>query len=200
MQRLQLPSRQYTAGTRNFDIPPSVQRKFTAMKAILTREAWPGQSTFAVGITGVDTVGLVAIGDGGKFPAAGGRLSLTRADGEVEIAQLLSRSGDALTLARAQEGTTALTLVAGAVVRLLDLVTVRLERTLDGVNWTQVAAFTVPGGVLIVRGQTVLTSSATFGFTDAAGAPLSQDGDLRAVIVNRVTLQTAITLEMEEPL
>lgn len=41
MKTVSAPSRNYATGTRNFDVPQAVSRKFTGFSASLTRESWP---------------------------------------------------------------------------------------------------------------------------------------------------------------
>src|SRR5688572_28755597 len=36
-----VPSRDYSIGSRDYDIPPSAQRKFRGVEVQLTRESWP---------------------------------------------------------------------------------------------------------------------------------------------------------------
>lgn len=59
----------------------------------------------------------VSAGDGGKFPAPTGGdwfpLTLVRADGVREITRCTGRTGDVLTVVRAQEGTAAVPLASG---------------------------------------------------------------------------------------
>lgn len=85
-----------------------------------------GFSTLAAYVAAGDTTIAVATGEGVKFPAPTGgdyaRLTLTQAGVETnwEVVYLTARTGDVLTITRAQEGTTALAWNAGdkAVIRI----------------------------------------------------------------------------------
>ena len=70
-----------------------------------------GLSTLAAGITSSDTSITVATGDGSKFPALSAgqffMLTLVKSTGTFEIVKVTARSGDVLTVTRAQESTTA---------------------------------------------------------------------------------------------
>lgn len=81
-------------------------------------------STLAAGIGTTTTVITLAAGEGAKFPSPGGsdwfpvvlqRIADYR---QIEIARCTGRTGDQLTITRAQEGTAALTFVAGDIVDL----------------------------------------------------------------------------------
>ncbi len=71
-------------------------------------------STLASGITDTDTTLTVATGDGSKFPSSGD-FHITIED---EILKCTARSGDTLTVTRAQEGTSAASHDAGKTVSL----------------------------------------------------------------------------------
>lgn len=70
-----------------------------------------GLSTLAAGITSSDTSITVATGDGSKLPALSAgqwfMATLVKSTGTLEIVKVTARSGDVLTITRAQEGTTA---------------------------------------------------------------------------------------------
>src|SRR3569833_2299431 len=74
-------------------------------------------STLAGGISDSDTFLSVQVGDGGKFPglSAGDWFPATivNASGGYEIVRVTARTGDVLTIERAQEGTTARSFSAG---------------------------------------------------------------------------------------
>lgn len=75
-------------------------------------------ATLASGISNLATSITVATGKGALFPTPSGsdvfRATLVRAsDAAVEIVNVTARSGDVMTVTRAQEGTTGLTCVAG---------------------------------------------------------------------------------------
>lgn len=92
------------------------------------------------------------------------------------------------------------TLQNGVVVPNTALV-VRMMRTLDnGASWLPVGEATFPGGIQLNRdGSTRLTDSWVASFTDGAGHPLAQDGDLRIEAQPLITLQTAVNATMLEP-
>lgn len=75
-----------------------------------------GLSTLAAGITSSDTSITLATGDGSKFPALGAdewfMATLVKSTG-IEIVKVTARSGDVLTVTRAQEGTTAAAFATG---------------------------------------------------------------------------------------
>jgi hypothetical protein len=79
-----------------------------------------GESTLASGISAAATSATVAASEGTLFPSSGDfQLVLVRnSDGAREIVKCTARSGDVLTITRAQEGTTGLILVAGDKVEL----------------------------------------------------------------------------------
>lgn len=74
-------------------------------------------SRLAASITTGATSLSVTAGDGAKFPAPGAGdwfpLTLVKADGSLEILRCTARSGDVLTVTRAQEGTAALAFTSG---------------------------------------------------------------------------------------
>lgn len=73
------------------------------------------------------------------------------------------------------------------------------EKTLDDINWLKVASYTMSGGILLKRdGSVLLTAEFQLFFLDGQGNPISDDGDLRAVIKTLVPLRTAIILNMRE--
>lgn len=73
-------------------------------------------------ISAADLGLTVVFGDGTLFPAAGAGdyfyLTLEATDGTYEIVKVTARSGDSMTIARAQEGTTALAFAAGTAAEL----------------------------------------------------------------------------------
>jgi microcystin-dependent protein len=79
-------------------------------------------SKFAAGLATNGTAVTVMPGEGAKFPAPTGTdwfpLYLIKADGTFEICKATARAGDVITVVRAQEGTAALTFVAGERVEL----------------------------------------------------------------------------------
>jgi len=79
-------------------------------------------STLAAGIAAGDLSLTLAAGDGAKFPvlAAGDwhPVTVIKSDGTLEVMKATARAGDVLTVARAQDGTTALAFAAGTLVQL----------------------------------------------------------------------------------
>lgn len=81
-------------------------------------------STLASGITNVATTLTVAAGQGNRFPVAAGadyfHLTLQDASGNIEIVKVTARAlgSDSMTVARAQESTTAIAWSAGAIIGL----------------------------------------------------------------------------------
>lgn len=77
-----------------------------------------GLSTLPSGALSSDTSITVVTGDGAKFPAlSAGQFfmaTLVQSGGSFEIVKVTARSGDVLTVTRAQEGTAALTFAAGS--------------------------------------------------------------------------------------
>ncbi len=77
-------------------------------------------ATLASGISNVATSMTVAAGYGDAFPALGAGdyfyVTLVASPVSREIVKVTARSGDVMTIVRAQDGTSALTLSAGAVV------------------------------------------------------------------------------------
>lgn len=80
------------------------------------------ESTLATTISASDVGLAVAYGDGSKFPAAGSGdyfyLTIEATDGTYEVVKVTARTGDSMTITRAQEGTTALAFSAGALCEL----------------------------------------------------------------------------------
>ncbi len=75
-------------------------------------------SALDAAISATDLGLTITYGDGSLFPAAGAGdyfyLTLEETDGSYEIVKVTARSGDAMTIVRAQESTTARTFAAGA--------------------------------------------------------------------------------------
>ena len=76
----------------------------------------------AVAISATDTGLQLQTGNGGSFPAVGSGeyfyATLQATSGALEIVRVTARTGDVLTVVRAQEGTTALSFAAGSRVEL----------------------------------------------------------------------------------
>lgn len=75
-------------------------------------------STLDTAISASDLGLAVAYGDGTLFPAVGASeyyyMTIEATDGTYEVVKVTARSGDSMTIVRAQEGTTALAFTAGA--------------------------------------------------------------------------------------
>lgn len=80
------------------------------------------ESTLATAISAADVGMSVAYGDGGLFPATSGGayyyLTITATDNTYEIVKVTARVGDAMTITRAQESTTARAFSAGSSIEL----------------------------------------------------------------------------------
>lgn len=79
-------------------------------------------ATLAAGIIATDGTLPLAAGQGALFPTPSGgssfQVTLVDAGGNIEIAKCTARTGDALTVTRGQEGTTARVFSAGSLVEL----------------------------------------------------------------------------------
>jgi len=79
-------------------------------------------STLDTAISAVDVGLTVAYGDGTLFPSAGSGdyfyMTIESTDGDYEIVKVTARSGDSMTIVRAQESTTARAFTAGALCEL----------------------------------------------------------------------------------
>ncbi len=80
------------------------------------------ESTLDSAISAADVGMSVAYGDGSLFPATTGGayyyLTITATDGTYEIVKVTARTGDAMTITRAQEDTTARAFAAGSSIEL----------------------------------------------------------------------------------
>lgn len=79
-------------------------------------------STLDTAISAVDVGLTVAYGDGTLFPSAGSGdyfyMTIESTDGDYEVVKVTARSGDSMTIVRAQESTTARAFTAGALCEL----------------------------------------------------------------------------------
>jgi hypothetical protein len=114
------------------------------MSVLLTNNATTQLATSLT--TGTTTLSVTA-GTGGKFPAPGPSqwfpVTLVKANGTLEICRCTSRSGDVLTVARAQEGTAAQAFAAGDRVelRLTNAAMSEFAQTTVSNNWSQQQTF-----------------------------------------------------------
>ncbi len=108
-------------------------------------------TTLAAGITSGDTSATLASGTGAQFPSpAGGQyFAATLVDSATgllkEIVYVTSRSGDTVTMIRAQEGTTALAWLAGDI--FAALITAGTLNTIVESQQSQVSNYAVDSGV-----------------------------------------------------
>lgn len=90
--------------------------------------------TLATAISASDTGIALTTGDGAKFPALGAGeyfyATLVSSQGTQEIVKATARSGDSLTVVRAQEGTTAAGFAAGSRFELR----VTAQSVIDAIN------------------------------------------------------------------
>lgn len=119
-------------------------------------------SVLASGITTGATTITLAAGTGSRFPSLGAGdyhpATISKPDGTFEIVKVTARSGDTLTVTRAQEGTAALSFAAGSIVEvrltvqtLYDLLNdVAPAQVSDKVN-TSTGAFYSPAGTTAQR-------------------------------------------------
>jgi hypothetical protein len=137
------------------------------MPVILTNNATTQLATSLT--TGTTTLSVTA-GTGGKFPAPGPSqwfpVTLVKANGTLEICRCTSRSGDVLTVARAQEGTAAQAFAAGDRVELRLTNGAMSEFAQTGVanNWAQPQTFASGLYSSVVRLVTGINESARLYF------------------------------------
>jgi hypothetical protein len=104
-------------------------------------------SSLLSAITADSTSIILKSGDGAKFPSLGAGdyfpATLSKSDGSLEVVRVTGRSGDTLTATRAQEGTTALSFSAGALIELrLTAATVEDINTITSLKVTTALGFT----------------------------------------------------------
>ena len=180
-----------------YGIPPSVDRKYVGLRATLTREGWPGQTTLAAPIAATDTTLFLPVGAGNAhFPAEPpARIGLMSGTA-VEGMRLVARIGDSLVVVR---GRVPLAFPTGATLTWLDIVKIEFQVTQDGVTWTRAGDASFPGGVAINPDTGEPEPISGVGFSSSlGGVRLAQPGDTRVVIVNGLSFRTALTLEMLE--
>ncbi len=136
-----------------------------------------GLSYLGSSLSDTGTTATLTTGHGGLFPALSAGdwfpLTLVNSSGQFEIAHVTARSGDVLTLTRAQEGTTALSFPAGSRVelRLTAAAVATIQAEIAGVNsallallppgagpipWTRIAE---PAGWIFADGRVLLAST-----------------------------------------
>lgn len=163
-------------------------------------------STLASGILSGATSLTVATGDGAKFPATSGGTFLatlyqTSAGTEInhEIVNVTARTGDVLTITRAQEGTTARAFNTGDPVELR--LTAGFVQGLNGTTGTNTGNETVTTikaalGITTLSGsntgdETATTIKAALGITTLSG---SNTGDQTNISGNAATVTTNANL------
>jgi hypothetical protein len=123
-------------------------------------------SVLAASVDADDTELTIATGQGGVFPSlgAGDYFYLTLGlVGATEIVKVTARSGDTLTVVRAQEGTTGRVHPVGAAARLLITAAGLGELTPPDVTISSLGVGTPASGV---EGEIRATSTITSGFSD----------------------------------
>ncbi len=169
-----VPLTTYDRETRYINLAPADSGKFIEVTTTLTSAGtdWPGVGQIALSVpaTFTDKVLVLLPGQGDLFPLNYGRLLLgDPATGKIEIVWLESRLGDVLTVTRGYQNLPPMAIDAGTTLLLLDLVTVQFEKTLDGVNWVPVGAFTCAGGPPPPLTPPPIRCSAGFSLSTACG-------------------------------
>lgn len=166
------------------------------------------ESTLASGMTAGQTTATVAASDGGLFPATGDfQLVIIRdSDGAREIVKGTSRTGDVITVTRAQESTTGLIFVAGDKIELRVTAAILNSYVSSIIDIDQVAT-SVNSAVhseaahattsdIWAGGQVCLLTGSAVVFTALAAAP--QAGAWRIVVANAIhTFTDGATFECD---
>jgi len=136
-------------------------------------------STIPTGVSSTDTTLVVTTGDGAKFPslAAGDYfyLTLVSIDGVIEIVKVTARTGDTMSIVRAQEGTIAAGFAAGS----------RVELRVTAQTMFDVAAQVV--GRVVFKGETVTLNIPS----DYADVQAAFDGIASWIIAGTVIIKIA---------
>lgn len=126
-------------------------------------------TTLAAGITNIATTLTVAPGTGALFPAlAAGDwfwLTLLNAAGATEITKCTARATDALTITRAQDGTTAATWLSGDVVGLFPTAALMNDA---------MSALTVASNIHAAPAKSAPVGLDEFSFWDSVGSVLNK--------------------------
>lgn len=126
--------------------------------------------TLSASITDTSTTVTLATGQGPLFPALGATdyfyLTLGDANG-MEIVKVTARSSDTLTVARAQEGTTARAFTTGTVAQLLITAASLNALVLAPTDAVQFASFGVGTAASGVTGEIRATNNITAYYSDA---------------------------------
>jgi hypothetical protein len=136
-------------------------------------------STIPTGVSSTDTTLVVTTGDGAKFPplAVGDYfyLTLVSIDGVIEIVKVTARTGDTMSIVRAQEGTIAAGFAAGS----------RVELRVTAQTMFDVAAQVV--GRVVFEGETVTLNIPS----DYADVQAAFDGIASWIIAGTVIIKVA---------
>lgn len=196
-----VPLAVYDRETRYVDITPADSRTFIQVGAVLTGDGtdWPGQGQIALTVpaTALDKNITVLVGQGDLFPTNYGRMVVINPSWQTELVWLESRVGDVLTVKRGYENSKPMAIEAGATLWLLDLITVKFQKTLDGVNWVGAGAFTCAGGPP-EPDSPFERCGASFSM-NRGGVMIAQPGDLRVEFTNRVPMAVGLVLTLREP-
>ena len=136
-------------------------------------------SVLASGIAAGATSIALAAGTGSRFPTLGASdyhpATISKPDGTFEIVKVTARSGDMLTVTRAQEGTTALSFNAG------DLIELRITAsTIDFVLKQQYES-------KIVSADTVLDANTEY--ITGSGLRIAPGVNLRVPVTTRLEIK-----------
>lgn len=139
-------------------------------------------TTLASGITASSTTLSLATGGGTLFPAITApdfaHVTLVDSSNNIEIVKATARSGDVLTVVRAQEGTTARSFATGSKVDLR-VTAAGLANKLDKDTGGTVAGNVAVGGTLTVTGATTMTGGVS-GSLSVGGTTVTVNGKLIA--------------------
>lgn len=135
-----------------------------------------GSSLLASGIAPTDTTATVSAGQGSLFPviSAGQVAACTLEDvsGNIEVVYATGRTGDTLTIARAQEGTTAISFASGSRIE---------QRITEGV----MASFLQKLGGDVLSGTTTLS-----GVIDLGSGGSIQNGEIAGAAIRSAPGET----------
>ena len=137
-------------------------------------------TTLASGITASNISLSLATGAGALFPAITAPdfayVTLVDSSNNIEIVKVTARSGDVLTVVRAQEGTTARSFATGSKVDLR-VTAAGLTNKLDKDTGGTVTGNVAVGGTLAVTGATTLTGGVS-GSMAVSGTTITVNGKL----------------------
>lgn len=149
-------------------------------------------STLAGSITSSDTLLSVTTGDGAKFPSLGSGdwhpLTVVNASGGYEIMKVTARTGDVLTVSRAQEGTAGTAFASGSRVDLRMTAAAFESLIPDGTAMLGGNNLSDVSNVVSARANLGLGSAATHNVEEFASA---DDGALAATAMQPFSGQSA---------